>query len=416
MGIKPLRVLTPLSLFIRFLLMFTLGILVWTRPLFIHASLYLIALGALVINALSSFAVIIFQRNSAQPNTMWTGVFCVLGFVFLLIFPKAVSRGTAFVVGLWSLLVALVQLSYILQLIVTRQRGSIRFLLSGCFSLAIAFPLLVDIGQSASTLRFLSGFYLCSYGLWQIVDILSILFNRNMMNNRLFRAFRLKPPVILTAMLPSVVLKNIEKNHKHLSDDMIIEKPTPKPMDFDETLEVFFHLGHNVAMGFGHVDIALGGMVYSYGCYDAQSNRLNGLLSDGTILTCDRDTYMRFCLENEQKVMVSFALGLSHEKAEHITATATEMLTNHCEPWKSPTPTLHAQGATFYRLTDGPYKIYNVFRTNCAAVAELIASQSGLSLLPPSGFITPGAYFDFLLSELREPNSNVIRETIYTPR
>ncbi|MEG0997035.1 MAG: hypothetical protein RSH26_08740, partial [Clostridia bacterium] len=76
----------------------------------------------------------------------------------------------------------------------------------------------------------------------------------------------------------------------------------------------------------------------------------------------------------------------------------------------------YAINGKLFKVKQGKFAIYNALKTNCAAMAEIIAAGSGLNLLPPSGFVTPGAYFGYLQSELRDPQSNVLRQTVYAHR
>ena len=94
-------------------------------------------------------------------------------------------------------------------------------------------------------------------------------------------------------------------------------------------------------------------------------------------------------------------------------AGMARMLHEACEPWKPEQRPEYAIGATFYKVKKGKFAVYNALRTNCAAMAEILAASGGLNLLPPNGFVTPGAYYDYLQNELRDPESSVLRQTIY---
>lgn len=196
----------------------------------------------------------------------------------------------------------------------------------------------------------------------------------------------------------------------------MIPKPSPARESWPETLEVVFHLGKNVAFGFGHVVVSLRGVTYSYGCYDESSNRLFGALSDGVILVCPTESYIPYCQAIEHKLLIGFMLGLSKESAGMLEGGMRARLKSDCAPWTPPDRPEYDFGARFYKVRRGVFRLYNVMRTNCCAMAQIIASGTGLNLLPPNGFVTPGAYFEYLESELRDPESNVLEMRIYAHR
>ena len=410
---KSIRAITPLSSLARFLVVFTLGLLILFRASFVEKSLHILIIIALGINSVASFSAVIFHRQGTRPQTIWTGILSLVGMVLMLVLRGVVSTSVSLLVGIWSILVGCVQFIYAIQLIATKQKGFIRFILLGIFSGIVALSLMVNLGQSSNTVRLISGLYLCAYGLWQLADLFSILLNVNIENNAILSRLRVKPPVFLTAMLPSIILKNMRSEYRTLKSDIVTMKPSATVKEWDEYIEVFFHLGNDVAFGFGHVDLCIRDKIYSYGCYNPDSNRFMGVISDGVILLDDRKKYLPFCLNVENKLMIGFTIGITKKTADTLASKVTDILETQCEKWTPNNPQDYAPCANFYLVKTGAYRYYNVLRTNCVAVAEMIVSGTGLKLLPSSGFITPGAYYDFLLMELRDPTSNVVKRTIY---
>ena len=146
------------------------------------------------------------------------------------------------------------------------------------------------------------------------MDLLGVLINRNVESSRLLSRLRVHPPVLLTALLPSVVLRRLSAKYATLTQDVVVPKPSPARASWPETLEVVFHLGKNVAFGFGHVVVSLRGVTYSYGCYDESSNRLFGALSDGVILVCPTEGYIPYCQRIEHKAAHRFYPGAGARK------------------------------------------------------------------------------------------------------
>ena len=46
-------------------------------------------------------------------------------------------------------------------------------------------------------------------------------------------------------------------------------------------------------------------------------------------------------------------------------------------------------------------------------MAEILVGQTGVKVLPSHGIITPGSYYAFLDRQLKDPDSPVIRKTVY---
>lgn len=409
-----LRMLTPLSLLIRFLAMSAMGVLVLAAPAFVARWLNALCIAALLLNGLPAIAVSVLQRGRAHPHSLLGGLASVGAALLIAVFPQLLRKGVTLTVGVWSILICVVQLGYVVQLKLLHERGRLKFLLMAAISLMAGVVMLSSLG-SGIALQWLAGLYLLIYALWQLFDMVGVLINRNVESSRLLSRLRLRLPVLLTAMLPSILLRRLSAEYAALSEDIVTQKPAPSDK-WDDTLEVLFHLGYNVAFGFGHVDISLRGRTYSYGCYDEDSNRLCGLLSDGVFLVCDTQAYIPYCQQTEGKLLIGFTLGVSGDVAQRMEKAMLARLTDECEPWTPDGRPEYAFGAQFYKVRAGGFRLYNALRTNCAAMAEIIASNTGLNLLPTNGFVTPGAYFSYLESELRDPESNVLKQTIYAHR
>lgn len=410
-----LRAVTPLSLFTRFLTMLALGLLVLCAPGFTQRWLHLLLSGALCLNGLAAAASSLLQRRKAHPHSLISGVVSLGAGLVVLAFPSLLLRGVALAVGAWSLLVCAAQLGYVVQLSVMGEKGRLKFALLAGVSLLTGAALLWSASAGVA-LRWLAGVYLIVYALWQLFDMVGVLINRNVENSRFLSRLRIHPPVAVTAMLPSVLLRQLSAAYAGLEEDAVVPKPAPPAQSWPETLEVVFHLGKDVAFGFGHVVVSLRGRTYSYGCYDESSNRLFGALSDGVILVCDTEGYIPFCQQAEKKLLIGFRLGVDSETASLMESGIRERLLTACEPWTPPERPEYAFGGQFYKVRQGVFRLYNVFRTNCAAMAQIIASGTGLNLLPPNGFVTPGSYFDYLQTELRDPESNVLEMRVYARR
>ncbi len=411
---KTLKALTPLSLTARFLAAGFLGVLILWQPAFVRRFLNALCVAALLASGVPALASALRERG-ARRRSLVPGLAGVLGAVVLMIFPSFLRGSIALAVGVWSLLVGAVQLGFAVQLFFTHEKGKLKFCVLGALSLLAGAAMLANL-EGGDAIRWLAGLFLILYALWQLADLVGLLVNRNVESSPLLSRLRVKPPVLLTALMPSLVFNRLAARHAGLRQDLVLPKPAGGPVEAQEALEVLFHLGKNVAYGFGHVDVSLRGQTFSYGCYDEQSNRVLGLLSDGVILVCDTEPYLRFCQQTEKKLMIGFTLGLSSIAADRVETAMREMLSMECEPWRPAKRPEYTLGGRFFKVRQGAFSVYNALRTNCAAMAEIIASHSGLNLLPPNGLVTPGGYLSYLQEELRDPESNVLRQTIYGPR
>ena len=71
-------------------------------------------------------------------------------------------------------------------------------------------------------------------------------------------------------------------------------------------------------------------------------------------------------------------------------------------------------GCVYGKVSRGPYRTYNLLKTNCVVLAELLVGAAGMDLLQGNGVITPGSYLQFLDSQLSLRHSAVIEKNVYT--
>ena len=124
------------------------------------------------------------------------------------------------------------------------------------------------------------------------MDLVGVLINRNVESSRLLSRLRVHPPVLAHGAFALRGAQAAQRRVRYAHAGRGHAQALSARGSWPETLEVVFHLGKNVAFGFGHVVVSLRGVTYSYGCYDESSNRLFGALSDGVILVCPTDGYI----------------------------------------------------------------------------------------------------------------------------
>lgn len=411
---------TPAGLLAQSAVFAALGILFFTSPDFVIAFLYRILVAAALVSAALSIGSYAFSRHSRMRTTLLRGLLSLAAAAVLVCFPRTLGAGAGMLVGIWALTNAVISLFFCAQLLYSRSGGWVKHLLVGLVTLLFAVLLLARPFAGLPAATSICGVYFILYAAGSFGDFLREAFASDISSGRLKRRLRVALPVLLTAFIPQRLVASV--------NDVL--RPSAKPdarvsaARRPHRLEIFFHLGRQVAAGFGHVDIALDDMVYSYACYDQRSTRLFTLLSDGVFMHCERDAYVRYSTQVEKKTLMGFVLALTDEQADAVLAKANELLAL-CTPWeprrdvKLPLSQDYTYlmrretGCVYGKVSRGPYRTYNLLKTNCVVLAELLVGAAGMDLLQGNGVITPGSYLQFLDSQLSLRHSAVIEKNVY---
>ena len=406
---------TPARLFAESIGFFAAGLLLFFRPeqtlaLAVELLGWLLPLGG-IINVTEWWL-----HRKTRRVALAKGVALLLGGLALLLIPRAVGVSVSVVFGLWMTLNCLCKLVFALQLRKDGERGWAANLLAAVMHGLFAALLLMYPLWSVLPLTVLLGLYSMGYGLFTLGDAVRELLGTDVKGRRIRQRIRLSPPVLLTALMPRWLLRLLNDPDEEEEIARWTRRET-----HDETarkdLEIFLHLSKDTAMGMGHVDIALGEQVYAYGCYDAASNRLLGLISDGVLVTAEREPYIAYCLKHEKKKLIGFGVSLNEAQRERV-RQAAEGFMEGSVLWTPPAGSAQADfagvtGAVFHKLRKGPFRTYNALKTNCVALADILCGASGLDLMNLQGIVTPGTYYAFLNRQFLRPNSIVISRTIY---
>lgn len=401
-----------------------LGVLFLAAPGFVSQFLILLALVALAANAVLSFLAFLFVREKRLISTLLTGAVSLGAAALVNAYPHALSASFGVALALWVLLNALIRFAYAYQLKYTHSPGMARYVVEGVLETALAVVLFKEpVGQLATAYR-LAGVYFLLLTVTLVGDALREFFKWDIGGEAVKPRLRVSLPLLLTAFLPSRVVDKINEMLETEKVEALHQVNAPEGME-DGPLEVFFHFGKTVAMGFGHVDFCLNGTFYSYGCYDMDSHRFFDLISDGVLAVAPREKYIEYCTEYEKKTMVGFVFYLSEEQVERLEA-AIEQIVKTSTPWTPPKNAKNGRlvggpidmqergGLHYYKLRKGPYQKYDTLRTNCVALAEMLVSETGLPLMQTSGIVTPGTYYAYLDRMFARVNSIVVKKNVYT--
>ena len=303
-------------------------------------------------------------------------------------------------------------------------------------TLLIILYLVVGILCIIAPLKYLEGIliiigsYLLLLGLTFIYDFISELIPFKV-KNKIKRRTRISLPVLVEAIIPYVVLNEINYliDKDNMDSEFIYEE---KKEDIEPDIEVLVHISNRGYNRLGHCDIVYNNKVISYGSYDRKTLRHHDLIADGVVFVADRDKYIPFCIKHSKKTLFAFGLKLSDKQKANV-EKEIDLLFKDLVKWESPyqealdeskrvkkkdyddyaSCLYMATQADMYKFTKGKYKKYFVAGNNCVKLADEIIGKSGIDALKMYGIITPGAYYEYLNREFRKKNSMVISRKIY---
>ncbi|MBQ9306838.1 MAG: DUF308 domain-containing protein [Clostridia bacterium] len=407
---------TPLSLFLWGVMQFVLGILLLTRPEQTIAVLPNVLAWLLWIAAGDAWVKFFFRRKETKVPLLQA-----VGLTLLAVNVSAVSFGLqlsiSVIFGIWILLNAVGKFLYAFQLRRTGTRGFLTNLIQGIVYLLFGISLLSRPIYRFTTLAVVLGVYCLVSSFSRLVDAVREALGTDIGGKRVRQRIRIKPPVLLTTLMPMRLLQTLDDPDEEAEIAQWTRRETVLE-NAEPDLEIFLHLGKNVAFGMGHMDIALGDTVYAYGNYNAEAHKLFGAISEGILFTAERESYLRFSTEHENKRLIGYGVVLTKEQKEAIQKSAKTLMEG-CSRWYpqeegSETKEMERLcDAKYYRIEQGPFQVYNVLTTNCVAVANLLCGSAGVDLMSPQGIITPGTYCEFLDRQFRRPKSIVISRTVY---
>lgn len=226
-------------------------------------------------------------------------------------------------------------------------------------------------------------------------------------------------PIIFTMFLPKILMKKVEKELIKTTDNV------------NGDLEILIHLAKSGSAGMGHVEFSFEDKIYSYGCYNYHSRRLFGGVGDGIFGIFDHDAYIKYCVEEKERYILSYGIKLTESEKEKLRKKIQMFSSTNTVRWY-PDEALYDNdlvpkgefkemsnhiyrkaNGIFYRFTKGKYKTFFVLRTNCVAGTDEILSQLGIKLVKLEGIISPGTYYQFLDNEFQKGNTSVISKKIY---
>ena len=342
--------------------------------------------------------------------------------LYILTNPQQFLHWVHVFIGWWVLGHGLVSFVNCYVLYRDRLPGFPRKFLSGLFSILFAIFLIWSPFIQGKTwiLSLLAGIYFTFYGVVTIIEHLNLL-KKDISPSHAGWAVSL--PIILNVFLPLRAYISVKTLLKDSASDASIPKQT-------DDLEVYLYLKGKGPEVFGHLDISYKGTIYSYGCHDPLHRGLVGTLGDGVLITCDRLSFLQHALNDEGKVIMGYGIVLTENQKELLEQKIKDMMSRTI-PWSCAAKVASENNedleqckdyasrvwkdthCDMYKYANGKFKTYFVGSTNCVLLADELLRNKEMNLIQLSGFVTPGAYLNFLNQQYLSNNGIVVRRSLY---
>jgi len=369
-------------------------------------------------------SIMFFIKKNKNKNEFLSSLFNLIFATFLTINTNLSLSILPIVLGIYFLINFILQLISTIIIIRNKDKGSIfKFLLSFAY-LIIAIILIFNPLTSIRNLLISSGIYFILLGVNYIYDFITIVLPVRY-KNKIKRRFRFTLPVIIEAIIPYQVLNYINRTLD--SDEEKIQYQIKKNEE-NVDLEIIIHVSPNGFNRMGHVDICINNEVLSYGNYDINSKKFFDIFGDGVIFIANRDDYIPFVIERNNKTLFTFGLKLNNKQKDKVNKYI-ENLKKDLVEWKSPyqidndnkhndyaSALYKRTKASFYKFKKGNLKTYFLLGNNCCFLADSIIGKCGIDQLKMNGIITPGTYYEYLNKEFMKKKSMVVSKNIYNEK
>ena len=342
----------------------------------------------------------------------------VIRFIFGCVFLFLPRLPLSIVVIIFAIYVCVTGLSHLITYCYYRKEkvsGRFAFLVSAVILLTIGMTFILSPSVHAREMTYIFGVYMIYIGIKYMGRAVKELLSENRKNS-LKRRIRVSLPIFMVAFMPRILIEFVNEKLFVKDEDISYQGDSP--------LEVFIHVGKEGFGIIGHVDICYDGEVIAYGAYDEASTRLFGAIGDGVLFTADKETYIRFCSQDDPTSHIfGYTLYLDDIKKQRIEKTIDDFKSELVE-WMPPcykdsqahdyaSRLYKGTQASFYKFKKGQFKYYFVMTTNCVLLADRIIGKSGIDIVNMNGIITPGTYLSYFEEESKKENSRVLTKRVY---
>ena len=318
-------------------------------------------------------------------------------------------------IGIVAILVGIVRAAICVNCFVNGYRGGI---MNGIFALVlIVTGLLLTFSplEHIFALRYFISLYLIIYAITIFGDFYAEVTLTELEEDRMRRHTHISLPNLITAFKIKNMVTDIYKKIDDKEFEKKIYVEDKETSNFDTVnLEINLHLTDPKGNQFGHMDIAIGDTVYSYGTYDKSKNKLGGFISQGTYAEIPKLPYYKYCVENCGDNVISYGACFSEKQLDSV-KEKLKMFKQYCVPLelkiRHPEVTVPKPGrrygdtgeflvqflnAKIYMVVDGSFKSYFGVNTNCVMFADWLLSDTGIDAVSIGGLRTPGAFYYML--------------------
>ena len=172
-------------------------------------------------------------------------------------------------------------------------------------------------------------------------------------------------------------------------------------------LEIMVHASRHGFGIAGHVNISTR-IKFTIMVTMIQIPGICGAIGDGVLAIADKEKFIEASMAAGE-TLFEFVVALSEPQKKRLEEKLSEIEKN-LVPWILETESQkkgfggfiqRRADAELYKFSQGKFKNYYVFGTNCVLLSDEIIGTSGLDLFAMVGFLTPGTYFAYLNREYK---------------
>lgn len=381
-----------------------------------------------------SFMVQQFQIKKYLFGILGLAGYLLVGAILIVLqyYFSFISLAPCLFIGLIAIVVGLVRAAICINCFANGYKGAIMNGLFAIILIATGALLVFSPVEHFASLRLFISLYLIIYAITLFGDFYAEVTLSELEEDRMRRRTHIALPNLITAFkiknMVQDIYKGIEEN-KFEKKILVEDKPGSK---FDKVnLEINLHLTDPKGNQFGHMDIAIGDTVYSYGTYDKSKNRLGGFISQGTYAEIPKMPYYKYCIDNCGDYIMSYGACFSDKQLKTVTDKLVKFK-EYCEPLEfkiehpeitTPDPDkrygdsgenlVQFLNAKIFTVTDGSFKSYFGVNVNCVMFADWLLSDTGIDAVSLGGLRTPGAFYYMLENMFARANNRIIRKVSY---
>lgn len=338
--------------------------------------------------------------------------------IFIYLFPTTYNRFIGLIVGSYAMLNAVIDfIEYYIRR-KNKLNGVLGKLFASFIFLIFALILILMPQRGTGLIFIVAGIYSITQALINIFFAVLELFGH--------RKFGLSLPVFLSALLPLRVFMRISGNDALMSH--IISDPYDDEDINEVPLSVNIYIQGSGFESFGHVDVAIGDTIYSYGLHDPSDRILWGSAGHGVLVKVDKRAFFKNSLKTGKTMIISYEIYPNDSELKIIKDRLAKLMID-AVPFAC-NAKLKEEGqqvndddyisdvykdtnSELYKFKSGKFKTYFVFTTNCVLLTDYLIRNKEINLVGMSGIITPGTYLNFLYQLYLDPSSIVKGIKIY---